>query len=132
MKELFNKYRELISYLIFGILTTLVNLFSYRFFSMMSFDLYLSVVVAWLLSVVFAFITNKLFVFESKSWKMAILGKELFLFLSARVASLGIDLVAMGMMVQGLHIQDMIAKLISNVLVVVVNYLFSKFWIFKK
>ncbi len=132
IKELINRYKEAISYLFFGVLTTIVNLISYKFFTILQVDLYVSVVLAWILSVVFAFITNKLFVFESKSWEMAILGKELVLFLSARILSLGIDLVAMGVMVNIIHIQDMIAKLVANVIVVIVNYIFSKFLIFKK
>ena len=132
IKELINRYKEAISYLLFGVLTTIVNLISYKFFTILQVDLYVSVVLAWILSVVFAFITNKLFVFESKSWKMAILGKELVLFLSARILSLGIDLVAMGLMVNIIHIQDMIAKLVANVIVVIANYIFSKFLIFKK
>ncbi len=132
LKKLIEKYKEMINYLIFGVLTTLVNLISYRFFTRIQIDLYISVVLAWLLSVIFAFVTNKLFVFESRSWKVSVLGKELILFLSARIASLGIDLVAMGIMVDLLHIQDMIAKLVSNVIVVIVNYILSKFLIFKK
>lgn len=132
LMELIKKYREMISYLIFGVLTTVINLVSYRFFTIINLDLYISVVLAWILSVIFAFITNKLFVFESKSWKKEALGKELILFLSARVASLGIDLIAMGVMVNLLHVPDMVAKLVSNVIVVIVNYIFSKFLIFKK
>lgn len=132
LMELIKKYREVISYLVFGVLTTVVNLISYRIFTMMNANLYISVVGAWVLSVIFAFVTNKIFVFESKLWSMDVLGKELVLFLSARIASLGIDLAAMGVMVDLLHIQDMIAKLISNVIVVIVNYIFSKFLIFKK
>lgn len=118
--------------MIFGVLTTVVNLISYQACVNLKINLYVSVVIAWVLSVIFAFVTNKLFVFESKSWKGDVLLKEGSLFVSARLASLLIDLAAMGVMVDVLHIQDMIAKLISNVIVVVVNYIFSKFFIFKK
>lgn len=132
IRELLKKYQEIISYFIFGALTTIVNLVAYRVFKLIKFNLYLSVILAWTISVTFSFVTNKMFVFESKQWKLDVMGKELFLFLSARIFSLGIDLIDMGIMVNVLMIPDMTAKFISNVIGAIINYVFSKFVIFKK
>lgn len=78
IKNLFNKYKEIISYLFFGVMTTLVNFVSFWAFNkILGESLYLiSNVIAWVISVVFAYVTNKLWVFESKSWKFRVLLKE--------------------------------------------------------
>ena len=74
IKNLFNKYKEIISYLFFGVMTTLVNFVSFWAFNkILGESLYLiSNVIAWVISVVFAYVTNKLWVFESKSWKFRV------------------------------------------------------------
>jgi putative flippase GtrA len=92
IKNLFNKYKEIISYLFFGV-TTLVNFVSFWAFNkILGESLYLiSNVIAWVISVVFAYVTNKLWVFESKSWKFRVLLKEVPEFFAARVFSLCVE-----------------------------------------
>ena len=93
IKNLFNKYKEIISYLFFGVMTTLVNFVSFWAFNkILGESLYLiSNVIAWVISVVFAYVTNKLWVFESKSWKFRVLLKEVPEFFAARIFSLCVE-----------------------------------------
>lgn len=147
MKKLIKKYKELILYVVFGVLTTLVNFASFKIFNLIwGEELYLlSNVLAWFISVVFAYVTNKLFVFESRSWKFGITVKEIGSFFAARVFSflieeaglyvfvdlLGFDaykIDVFGIIIGG----KMISKIILSVIVVILNYFFSKLVIFKK
>lgn len=131
MKELFIKYKELIMYLIFGVLTTLVNIIVYYVSTKIFLINYqISNVLAWILSVTFAFITNKLYVFESKNNDKLL--KETISFYSLRLFSLGIDILIMYIMVSILNINDMISKIVSNVAIIIINYITSKLITFRK
>ena len=92
----------------------------------------LSNVVAWILAVTFAYLTNKVWVFDSKSWAWAVVKKEVPAFVSCRLATGIMDLVIMYLSVDVMHGNAMVMKIISNVLVIVLNYVFSKLVIFKK
>ena len=81
---------------------------------------------------IFAFITNKLFVFESKSWEAQIAMKEFGGFLSARLATGILDTVLMWLFVSIISLDDTLSKIIINILVIIINYIASKFFIFKK
>ena len=129
-KKLFN--RETILYVVFGVLTTAVNYAAYYFCRFLDVDYRIANVIAWIFAVIFAFITNKLFVFESKSWKPAVALRELALFAGARIFSLLIEEGFLLFTVEVLHGNDRIMKLIAAVFVVIINYFFSKFFIFKK
>lgn len=134
IKKFLNK--ETVSYLIFGVLTTIINIvvfgisedFLMPFMSDTAAALTANVI-AWVLSVAFAFITNKLFVFESKSMSVKVIIKELYSFVIARLLSLAFD--EAFMMVAIKFMDSMLAKIISNVFVVIINYVLSKFFIFK-
>ena len=80
----------------------------------------------------FAFVTNKLYVFESKSWEIKLVGKEAAGFIGARLVSLAADMLFMIFAVEYLHMMKLLAKIISNVFVMIINYVFSKLVIFKK
>ena len=144
--ELINKYKELILYVLFGGLTTVVNFVAFWICGkILGEELYLvSNAVAWIVSVVFAYVTNKLFVFESKSFAPKILAKEITTFVSARVFSFGVeeggmwffvDLLKFGeysISILGFEISgQLISKLILAVVVVILNYFASKFVVFK-
>jgi putative flippase GtrA len=125
--------KEIVSYLVFGILTTLVNIITYGFLAkIMNMDYKIATTIAWLLSVLFAFITNKLYVFNSKNMDFKSVVKELFSFLIFRLLSYFIDLVIMIVMVEWLKVDDLITKVIANVIVVIINFFASKLFIFKK
>ena len=133
MKELIQKYREVITYLFFGVATTLVNIgvfFICR--NLLQIDYKISNTIGWFLSVLFAFITNKYFVFESKHENSTALVKEVLLFYWYRILSFAIDMSMMILLVEYLHTGDFLAKMVTQVLVIVLNYFFSKFFIFKK
>lgn len=147
IKKLLVKYRELITYVIFGVLTTVVSLVSFKIFdSILGEDLYLvSNVISWIFAVSFAYVTNKLWVFESKSWKSNVIIKEIIGFVSARLFSLGVEELGLWLLIDIFSIGkisvdlfsfningNMIAKLIMQVVVIVLNYVFSKLVIFKK
>ena len=132
--ELYKKYKEIIVYLIFGVLATIVNFVSYFIFArVMQIDEVVSSGLSWLTAVIFAYITNKLFVFNSKTTTKKALIKEAMTFVSCRVVS-GIfcDVGTFAVMVRVFKINDIIAKAITQVMVVIVNYIFSKLVIFKK
>lgn len=147
IKKLFEKYKELILYIVFGVLTTAVNFVSFWLLDKLLGDnLYLvSNCAAWIISVVFAYITNKLFVFESKSWNIKIVAKESVEFLGARLFSFGVEEGGLWLFVEILKFDKysfailnfvidgkLIAKIILAVIVVILNYFFSKFIIFAK
>ncbi|MBQ4103705.1 MAG: GtrA family protein [Clostridia bacterium] len=146
IKTLFIKYKELITYVIFGVLTTLVNFFAFWIFTkIFGEDLYLvNNAIAWVVGVVFAYITNKLFVFESKSWDLKVITKEITGFLGARIFSFLVEEGGMFLFVSVLGLGEksltllgftitgqFIVKILLAVIVVVMNYVFSKFFIFK-
>lgn len=164
IKELFIKYKEIISYLFFGVATTLINWMTYAIMvRVLSVDLsgvaatdnvfnsilhgetgsnitrlFIANVIAWVAGVIFAFVTNKLWVFESKSWAPKIALKELWGFFTARFATgllewFGIPaLVVAGINMPFLGIEGFWAKAIVSVAVVILNYVFSKLIIFRK
>lgn len=147
ISNLFKKYKELITYVIFGGLTTVVNLISFKLFNVILGEEHylISNVIAWFIAVVFAYVTNKLFVFESRSWEIKIIRKEIISFFAARVFSLGIEELGLWILVSLLHFDTysitlfgiviggkMIAKIVLAVVVVILNYIFSKLVIFKK
>ena len=139
MKNLINKLiekfftREVISYLIFGVLTTVVNFVFYWLFTEVFAVYYItSNVIAWVFAVVFAYITNKLFVFESKSWEPAIVFKEVISFGAARIISLLFETGVLALTVEIIGVPELIAKVIAAVFVVIINYVASKLFIFKK
>ncbi len=131
--SLYHKYRETILYLVFGGLTTLINIASYWVLTkLFSVDILVANALAWLISVLFAFVTNKLFVFDSKSLAAGLVIKELVLFMGARIFSGALDMGIMYLFVDVLHFNDMVIKILSNIIVIVVNYVLSKLVIFKK
>lgn len=134
IRELYIAHKEVINYLIFGGLTTVVNFISYFLFAkIIKIDEVLSSGLAWFVSVLFAYITNKIFVFESKKTTKKAVIIECLSFFAARILS-GIlcDVGTFAIMVKVLHINDVVAKLITQVMVVVVNYVLSKLVVFRR
>lgn len=133
LKRLWEKYKEIINYFIIGILTTLLNYISFAVLVYgLELEMHLSNIIAWLIGVIFAYFTNKLFVFESKSFKTKVLLKEILSFGVARVFSLLLEELILFIFVNRLGMEKLIIKLFANIIVVIVNYILSKFIIFKK
>ena len=133
LSSLYKKYKEIINYLIFGGLTTLVSIGTYAILTKIcNIDYLISNVLSWIIAVLFAFITNKLFVFESKSKDKKLVSKEIANFFFFRIVSLGIEMIIMYTFVDLLLINDLITKVIAQVIVILSNYIFSKVFVFKK
>ena len=159
IKALLTKYKEIIMYIIFGVLTTLVNWVVYwliepllsnamhgdqviwtvfgKDITMSILSIFIANFIAWVAGVVFAFVTNKIWVFESKSWKPSVALKEFWLFVLARLITgvlewFGVPLlVAAGLNQPLFGVDGFVAKLVVSVVVVILNYVFSKLIIFK-
>lgn len=133
IKQIINKHREMIAYLIVGGLTTVVSYVSYAFVSrILECDFKLSTIISWVCAVLFAFFANKIVVFQSKTQSKRQLFLEVFNFFKFRVLSLFIDMALMIILVDFLSINDLIAKFLVQFIIVAVNYIFSKFFIFNK
>ena len=135
MDKLWNKLcnRETISYLIFGVLTTLVDWISFYIMSEAGIDYRLATIGAWCAAVAFAFITNKVFVFRSKDYDLKLIIGELVPFVACRLGTGLLVLVMMMVMIDGLGISnELLCKVVTSVISLVLNYVFSKWFIFKK
>ena len=128
----FKKYKELILYLIFGVLTTLVNYISYLLLAPIFSTTTIPTAIAWLISVLFAYFTNRKFVFESKVTDGKAILREFFSFFGARLFSGLLDVAVMWVFADIIGFNDKVVKLLSNVVVVVFNYIASKLIIFRK
>ena len=139
IKSLYEKYREIINYLIFGVLTTIVNIGTKYALPFTIFDaknaveLQLAIIISWILAVLFAYITNRKFVFESKNKNKI---KELISFFSARIATLLLEMFIMWFFITLLKLNSdiyvIIFTILTQILVVVGNYILSKIFVFKK
>lgn len=152
MKKFFEKHKEIILYVVFGVLTTLVSWGSYTFFvRVFALGVTAANTLSWITSVVFAFFTNKKWVFESTSWKPATLAKEGAGFLSARALTGAIELICVPLLAGAgfdkpfyslfkrlginfgvLYTDGIYSKVVLAVVIVVLNYIFSKLIVFRK
>ena len=124
---------EMLLYILFGILTTVVNILSFGLLrDVLQWQLLTANTLAWVLSVAFAFLTNKVFVFRSKSFAAKLVLRELVSFVGARLFSLAVDTAGMWLLGDVLTWNDWLAKVLMNVIVIVLNYVFSKLFIFKR
>ena len=139
IKELYVKYKEIINYLIFGVLTTLVNLITkyILLFTILNptngFQLQIAIIISWIAGVLFAYFTNRKFVFESKNENKL---KEFISFVVARIATLLLEMFIMWFFVTLLKLDSdlyvVIFTLVAQVAVIIGNYIFSKLFVFKK
>lgn len=134
MIKIYKKYEELINYLIIGILTTIVSLVTYYLLTLTILDannkVYLQIanIISWLASVTFAYFTNRKYVFKVKN-KSNI--KECLNFYISRISTLIIDMIIMYIFVSILKFDNKIVKLIAQVVIIILNYILSKFIVFK-
>ena len=134
MIKIYKKYEELINYLIIGILTTIVSLVTYYLLTLTILDannkVYLQIanIISWLASVTFAYFTNRKYVFKVKN-KSNI--KECLNFYISRISTLLIDMIIMYIFVSILKFDNKIVKLVAQVVIIILNYILSKFIVFK-
>lgn len=131
--KLYNKYKEQVLYIIFGVLTTLINFIVYIFFTrIVEANFLISNALAWFLSVVFAFFTNKVYVFDSRDFDIGFLLKEFIQFTVSRGITGLLDVGLLYLFVSIMHIEDLISKIIIGIIVTLLNYIVSKFYVFKE
>lgn len=133
IRKLFLRYYDLIMYLIFGVMTTAVNYLVYLpCYNLFGLSASVSNMISWVVSVAFAFLTNKPFVFRSHDWSAKVVWPELVKFVGCRVGSGVMETVILFLTVDTLRWNGNIWKLVTSVLVVVVNYVGSKLLVFRK
>ena len=133
LKALFIQYYDILVYLIFGVLTTLVNYLVYLpCYNILGLSSSVSNVIAWAVAVVFAFVTNKPLVFRSHDWSAGVVVPELIKFVGTRIGSGGLETLILLLAVDVLGMNGNVWKLITSVLVVILNYVGSKLLVFRK
>lgn len=131
--SLLKKYRELIAYGVVGVMTTVINMVVFWLFNTpLAVHYTVANIIAWVLAVVFAFFANKIFVFENHGWSGTVVLHEATTFFLSRIASLLVDMAGMALMIDVLHCEEMLSKLVVNILVILINYVLGKFWVFGK
>ena len=129
----FRKHRMLTAYILWGIITTLVNLITYFVCTnLLRWDYLLSNLTAWILAVLFAFFVNKILVFHAGNWQKSAVFSELGKFIGARVFSFLAESFLLWLGVSVMKISDGIVKIVVGIIVIAMNYIFSKLLIFKK
>lgn len=133
MIKLYKKYREIINYLIFGVLTTIISIVSYYILGLIlnlenNIIFILVNILSWLIAVTFAYITNKIYVFKSSGKHFL----EFIKFIISRILTLLIEVLGMYILVKVLYFDNMISKIFMQIIVIVLNYIFSKIMVFKK
>lgn len=131
--NIYKQFKEQILYIVFGVLTTAINIVS--FFALtrvIGLGLISSNIIAWILSVLFAFVTNKIYVFGSRNYTVPVVLRELIDFTVSRGATGLLDLGLMYLFVSVIGIEDMISKIVINIIVIILNYILSKVYVFKE
>lgn len=135
LKKVYLKYQEIINYLIFGALTTIVSLLTYYLLVLTilnpnnAIELQIANIISWITCVTFAYITNRKYVFNSKNKNIF---KEIIKFYSSRLTTLFLDMIIMYIFVTKLEFNDKIIKIIVQILIIILNYILSKLLVFKK
>lgn len=134
IKNIYSKYKEIINYLFFGVLTTIVSLTTYYLLvltilnSNNPIELQIANIISWITCVTFAYITNRKYVFNSKDNHIT---KEIIKFYSSRLTTLFLDMLLMYIFVTKLKFSDKIIKLINQIIITILNYILSKIIVFK-
>ena len=133
IKTLLHKYKDVLAYAVFGLLTTIVNIWAYWLFArIVGLSVLLSTIVAWFLAVLFAYLTNRNWVFHSEAVSFKEVSREIVFFFLCRIGTGIIDWLIMYVFVDLLNYNDIVIKAIANIVVIVSNYIASKLVIFKK
>lgn len=133
LADWYRKHKEGMRYLVFGVLSTIVNIIVFSVCSITAnLTITVSNVIAWIAAVIFAYITNKLWVFNSKTENIKDLLREIIAFFGARIFTLVFETIFLIVFIDKLQFNTILMKIVSNFLVIVLNFVFSKILIFKK
>ena len=130
LSKLLNK--ETINYLIFGVLTTIISNVTFNLARYIGFEVFSANLISNVLAITFAFFTNKIFVFESTSWKPLFVLGEIAKFFSTRFIAVFLETVLLVLLVNVLGFNDTLMKMFTSVLLIITNYVLSKWFIFRK
>ena len=133
MRERLRKYKDVIPYVFFGVVTTIINIVTYWFLAhVLHLPVMFSTVAAWIITVTAAYLTNRKWVFHSEARTAGEITREVIWFFACRLTTGALDWFLMYLFVTKLRVPDMPVKIAANVLVIVLNYVASKWFIFKK
>lgn len=128
--NLYKKYEEIINYVITGGLGTVVNIATFALFRKLELDITLSNVIAWVITIIFVYILSRFFVFKTAGQKDST--REFVMFVLARLATLGIEILILNLTIEVLHMNELVSKTLAQVIVIVLNYILSKLLVFTK
>lgn len=129
---LYKEYEEIINYVITGGFGTVVNIGTFTLFRMLNFDVTISNVFAWVVTIIFVYISSKFFVFKTANKNRRESTKEFIMFVLARLATLGIEILLLNLTIEAMHMNEFIAKTAAQVVVIILNYILSKLLVFTK
>lgn len=133
IKQLYNKHKDFISYAFWGIFTTIVNTVVYCFFAdVFHLAVIPSAILAWFFAVLFAYLTNRKWVFHSQASTKSEVFKEIIAFYTCRIATGIVDWLCMFVFVDLIHLNDLLIKVAANILVILLNFVASKIFVFKQ
>lgn len=131
-RDLYKKYKSIVFYAIFGVLTTIINVVVYWLLvHLVEFDVLFGTVIAWIAAVSFAYVTNRKWVFYSEVYTTMKIVKEIMAFFTCRITTGVIDFTCMFIFVEVFHFNDIIIKVVANVLVIILNYVASRLIVFR-
>lgn len=132
IKALYEKYKDIVPYAVFGVLTTVVNIAAYWVSAhLINLGVMCSTMIAWFLAVLFAYITNRKWVFHSEETTLSGIRKEVLSFFTCRFATGVVDWLCMFIFVDMIGLNDVVIKTLANIAVIILNYVASKLVIFK-
>lgn len=133
MKQLLYKHKEIILYIVFGVMTTAISIIVYWFFNVkLGVDELLSNIISWIFSVLFAFVTNRIWVFESKTSGLKNYFLQMLSFYVGRLSTLAVEELILLVFIKRLSFESMAVKIVASVVVIILNYVISKLFIFRK
>ncbi len=133
IKNLFRKYREMILYLLFGGLTFLVSIGTYALFNVwMGMNELIANVISWVFAVTFAYITNKIWVFRSRGLDFKATVLEIVKFFGGRIFTLAVEELILFIFITRMHMGSMLVKVVAQVVVIILNYVISKLFVFRR
>lgn len=124
--QLLKKYKSTIMYLIFGFLTMVISVATFAIFIQIGFDEHISNILSWIIAVLFAFVTNKIFVFEDKEKEFKIVVNQIIKFFFSRLFTLFLEEAIIYVFVTRLNYGAIFIKLIAQIIVIILNYILSK------
>ena len=133
LQPFYKKYKEQLLYLFFGGCTFLVSIFSYAIMNRgFGINELIANVISWILAVIFAFFTNRIWVFQSPTQGLVPFLRQMLNFFAGRLATLGVEELIILIFITMLGFKSMVIKVIAQIVVIILNYVISKVWIFKK